>query len=67
MAACERCWNDAKMRGLTYAFVVEERNESGEVCTPKDQCGELHVLCVDNDTKCRCGLRVAPVDAKETR
>jgi hypothetical protein len=63
MAACERCWTDSRMRALTHdgAYYAEmaDKEARGIVCTPEEQCGDLHVLCLDNDTRCRCGKRTA--------
>lgn len=60
MPACERCWSEYQRRlhggehQLTYSEVVVERDRNGG-CTPEEQCGEMHLLCVENDTVCRCG------------
>lgn len=62
MAACERCWSEARMRGIDYYEVMAEKQApGGRICTPEEQCGDLHVLCVDGDTRCRCGARTAVV------
>ncbi len=70
MAACEKCWSDAYLHSAMrvtfqvdeYQRLVREREANGIVCTPEEQCGDLHVLCVDGDTRCRCGARVKHFD-----
>ncbi len=65
MATCEKCWRDAHLHYLMsvafqvdqYHRIVRERESAGIICTPEEQCGDVHVLCVDNDTRCRCGLK----------
>jgi hypothetical protein len=43
---------------LEYRHVLRENEvKNSGPCTPEEQCGDLHVLCVDNDTRCRCGKR----------
>lgn len=67
MAACERCW--AEYRGLqatgvfsvSYEEILAYRHPP---CTPEEQCGDLHILCVDNNTRCRCGKVVAAVTSR---
>lgn len=67
MAACEKCWNEARRRHFdrgecdsvtdAYYRVMAEVEDAGQVCTPAEQCGDLHVIV---DESCRCGLRAAP-------
>lgn len=65
MAACERCWREYQFRLLmgcktTYSAIVAERDRTGG-CTPEEQCGELHLVCVKDERgpRCRCGLKRA--------
>lgn len=62
MAACERCWAEFSRRSfdrpsLTYSDVVAQTEESGYVCTPREQCGDLHLVLdmKDGGRRCRCG------------
>lgn len=61
MAACEKCWADAAFlafnsnvdQATIYSGLVDNRT-----CSPAEQCGELHVVCVelsDGTESCRCG------------
>lgn len=52
MTCCEKCWTDAGGDAMAYAVLVRERTESGESCTPQEQCGERHAK--DGDGLCVC-------------
>lgn len=66
MAGCERCWSEANRRvhgaydSVTEAYhaILAERDAAGIVCTPEEQCGELHLLW--DKKSCRCGQRTLP-------
>jgi hypothetical protein len=65
MAACERCWAEFSRRSLyegslTYSEVVAQTEASGRVCTPAEQCGDLHITLEmkDGGKRCRCGMVV---------
>jgi hypothetical protein len=63
MPACEKCWADAAQavaeRGGSqvdhYHQLIRDRGPGG--CTPREQCGEMHLLLqfMDGSTHCRCG------------
>lgn len=62
MAACERCWREFSRRSLTdsritYRDVLREQEATGRVCTPEEQCGDLHIVIkwTDRPDQCRCG------------
>lgn len=64
MAACEKCWADWRRRqmfqpDLNYSDVVAERELLGPLCTLAEQCGDVHVICVEvgGVKQCRCGVR----------
>jgi hypothetical protein len=44
-------------RSLNYSDVVAEVERSGRVCTPREQCGEMHLVLdwKDGGRRCRCG------------
>lgn len=50
---CEKCWTDAGGDAMAYAALVRERTESGESCTPREQCGERHTKGGDDLCACR--------------
>ena len=60
MAACERCWAEYQRRRIcgdldvTYSAVVAERDKAGG-CSPREQCGDMHLLI---GNRCRCGERL---------
>jgi hypothetical protein len=64
MPACEKCWSDAAFlafnsnadQATIYASLVNEREKTGNPCTPEQQCGELHVVVewADSEPMCRC-------------
>ena len=49
---CEKCWTDSGGDAMAYAVLVRERTESGESCTPQEQCGERHTK--GGDALCAC-------------
>ena len=67
MAGCEKCWHDAGIRQMLlggtkvahYHDLLKSRMDSP--CTPKEQCGELHLILewLDKPPQCRCGKVVA--------
>lgn len=67
MAGCERCWNEAGIRAMSrmgdkveiYHEILADRDRRGLVCTPEEQCGDLHVVLEwkDGSTRCMCGKR----------
>ena len=64
MASCEKCWSDAGFlafnsnvdQATIYRSLVEERAKEGHVCTPAEQCGEMHLVLEwqDSEPMCRC-------------
>lgn len=74
MAACERCWAEFSRRQfgeshVTYDQVCREREESHGLCTPEEQCGEMHLVLdwKDGGRRCRCGKVVERKSALEGR
>lgn len=65
MASCEKCWSDANFlafnsnvdQATIYRSLIEEREKEGRVCTPEQQCGEMHLVLdmKDGTRRCRCG------------
>lgn len=63
MAACERCWAIYSLRqrsepDLCYADVVaDEERRNGGPCSPREQCGGIHLVLdwKDGGRRCRCG------------
>jgi len=62
MAACERCWSIYSRRAawdddLTYSEVVAEEERRRGVCSPEEQCGDMHLVLdlKDGSRRCRCG------------
>ncbi len=46
---CRKCWNEAYLRTCTdpwksqvkhYCDIIDEKEESGKICTPEEQAGE---------------------------
>lgn len=69
MAACEKCWRDAFLaaygradtdQATEYRRLIEERSWT-EACTPREQCGEMHLVI---GAACRCGKVVASTDGE---
>jgi len=62
MPVCERCWaiysrREAIGYNVTYAQVVAEEEAQRGVCTPAEQCGDMHLVLdfKDGSRRCRCG------------
>ena len=61
MPACERWWAIYSRRestsDVTYAQVVAEEEAQRGVCTPAEQCGDMHLVLdfKDGSRRCRCG------------
>ena len=51
---CERCWADAGGDAMRYDALVKDRNNSGNPCSPSQQCGERHTRS-PHTGKCACG------------
>ena len=57
---CEKCWGDAylryRMRGGFqadhYRDILKERDEAGEVCTPREQAGQFWDEEKQCDSRC---------------
>lgn len=39
VSSCEKCWYDARGDAERYQQLVEERNASGNYCTPEERAG----------------------------
>lgn len=59
MPACERCWSIYQSRGesVPYSQIVAEEEKYRGVCSPEEQCGDMHLVLdfKDGSRRCRCG------------
>ena len=63
MASCEKCWNDSRGHYKTYSYLVNEREESGCVCTPEQQAGsgaDNCMACGRETMHIYCGVCMNP-------
>lgn len=61
MASCEKCWSEARRRVLdgeqtgsvsrVYAEVLKEREDAGQVCTPRERAGWYWDEATQRDTR----------------
>lgn len=45
MPSCEKCWRDAGGDADLYTQLIEQRNKSGQECSPEEQAGEEAGWC----------------------